>query len=191
MFCFESGLINLMYVCLVVTDSPLGGACKHIHNAAHPGLSLQIRDSLETLNQAQEFPPDASNTCPDQQICDTANSSNSPPFLKRHIACAIVRWGRANSIVGQTTHKVAQESQQQGHGHRGCIERDSHCQKCSIHCTNMCSTTGKEVVAVEVDKRQDNSGQACRHTPNQSGNSASEPLDETHGIEVTCLGKET
>lgn len=66
------------------------------------------------LPQANELPPDSSNSKPDDNIDHRDDEPIAPPFSQRDIASPIKHRGWPNSIVGQTTHEVGEECKHHG-----------------------------------------------------------------------------
>jgi len=66
------------------------------------------------LPQANELPPNPSNSEPDDNIDNRNEESVAPPFGKRDIVGTIENWSWPNAIVGKATHEVWEEGEHHG-----------------------------------------------------------------------------
>lgn len=72
-------------------------------------IKKSVERGVDGSPQTNGLPPEASNTKPDENVDDGDDESVTPPLRQRNIVCAVEDRGRADTVVGETSHQVGEE----------------------------------------------------------------------------------
>ena len=86
--------------------------------------------------------------------------------------------------MGHAAEQVAEESQHQRRQQRRCAHNNGHGQERRIHGAHVGRVAGKEVVAVEVNQRQNQEGDDPVIAADHVTHALAEPGDQAQGIEL-------
>lgn len=107
------------------------------------------------LPQANEFPPNSSDSEPNDDVDYGDEEAVAPPFGEGNVVGSVEHRCRSDPVVRETTHEVREERQNHGREIRRSSESACHGQEGREHGSDVGRPAGKEVVRVEVEQNQD------------------------------------
>lgn len=106
------------------------------------------------LSETDNFPPETADTEPDDQVDRDHDKSKLPPLALTDKARAVKNRSRAAAVVRQRNHNVRQCRKCYRRQKRRRANDNRHGQKCRIHCADVCRTTRKAVMRINVNQNQ-------------------------------------
>mmetsp|Transcript_9551 Transcript_9551/g.21647 ORF Transcript_9551/g.21647 Transcript_9551/m.21647 type:complete len:310 (-) Transcript_9551:62-991(-) len=145
-----------------------------------------------SLVEANQLPPHAADAENDRELKHAENASDDPPLGQRHVARAVERRARANAVVRQASHVVAHDAEGDRGDERGGAACEGNAQECRVHCADVRGTRREQVVAVEVDERDDEEASLPRKAErlHEADDEVREPRDEAELVEEVGHGNE-
>lgn len=111
---------------------------------------VENRVARKILPQADDLPPDPSDSEPDDEINDGDDKSVAPPIRERDITSTVEDGRRPYPVMSESPHEVRHERKHARPEVRGRTHRARYWQERREHCANVCRPARKEIVGVEV-----------------------------------------